>query len=429
MDRLRHKGKPLETAPAEVGRALQTSVDDWLRLVAGAGGELGALLAAAPEEQTRRGYLHTLREIAQQPYTWVETARNLAPRAGELRAVLAHVTGSDRPGFLVLTGSGSSLYAGECLAPGLQSALGIPAQAVASGELLTHPRGHLPRAAPCLVVSFARSGNSPESEAVLDGLRAVPDCRHLVITCNRHGRLAVSGAGDERVATVVLDDKTHDRSLVMTSSFTNMVLAARFLALTGDPPGYEERVSRLAGLGAQVILRHGDGLAAAARSEFRSAVYLGSGGRYGSAREAALKMLEMTAGRVMTFPETYLGLRHGPMCAVDEGALVVCFLSTDEVVRAYEADLVRELNRKDLGARKVLVGADVPSDLVSPGDLVVDAPGLGSVEDDDVPVLDVLVGQLLALFRCLATGWRPDSPSDDGVISRVVESFAIHRRT
>jgi tagatose-6-phosphate ketose/aldose isomerase len=158
-------------------------------------------------------------------------------------------------------------------------------------------------------------------------------------------------------------------------------------------------------------------------------VYLGSGGRYGSAREAALKMLEMTSGRVMSFAETYLGLRHGPMAAVDEESLIVCFLSSDEVVRAYEADLVRELNRKSLGARKVVVGADVPGDLVSAGDLVIDVPGLETVDDDDATLLDVLVGQTLAFFRCMATGLRPDSPSDDGVISRVVESFEIHRRT
>ena len=410
-------------------RVLQTaSVDDWLRVLASAGGEVGALLAAPADEQSRRGYVHTLREIAQQPYTWIETARTLAPRASELRAALDHVA-SDRPGLLVLSGSGSSLYAGECLAPGLQGALGIPVQAVASGELLTHPHGHLPRTGPSLVVSFARSGNSPESVAVLDGLRAQPDCRHLLITCNRQGRLAARGTGDPRVTSVVLDDKTCDRSLVMTSSFTNMVLAGRLLALTADPADYQDRALRLAGLAAQVLLRHGDGLAAAARSDFRSAVYLGSGGRYGSAREAALKMLEMTAGRVMTFAETYLGLRHGPMAALDGRALVVCFLSRDEVARAYEADLVRELKRKGLGARTVLVGADVPADLVAPGDLAVDASGLGSVADDDAPVLDVLVGQLLALFRCLAAGLRPDSPSDEGVISRVVESFAIHRRT
>ena len=408
-------------------RTLQTSVDDWLRLLAGRGGELGTLLAQPEEEQGRRGHFHTLREITQQPYTWIETARNLIPRAAELRSALGHVTSDDRPGFLALTGSGSSLYAGECLAPGLQSALGIPVQGVASGELLTHPHGHLPRTAPSLVVSFARSGNSPESEAVLDALRGIPSCRHLVITCNRHGRLAARGTGDPAVTVVVLDDKTCDRSLVMTSSFTNMVLAGRLLAFTAEPKEYEARALRLAGLAAQMLLRHGDGLAAATRSGFRSAVYLGSGGRYGSAREAALKMLEMTSGRVMTFPETYLGLRHGPMCAVDEESLIVCFLSSDEVVRAYEGDLLGELDRKELGTRKLIVGSRVPSGLATrPEDVIVECGD--SLADEDLVLLDVMVGQILAFFRCLHEGLRPDSPSAEGVINRVVGSFTIHRR-
>ena len=137
-------------------------------------------------------------------------------------------------------------------------------QGVASGELLTHAQGHLPRTAPSLVVSFARSGNSPESVAVLDGLRGVPSCRHLVITCNRHGRLAARGTSDPGVTVVVLDDKTCDRSLVMTSSFTNMVLAGRLLALTDAPKDYETRALRLAGPGARVLLHHSDGLAAVA---------------------------------------------------------------------------------------------------------------------------------------------------------------------
>jgi len=256
-----------------------------------------------------------------------------------------------------------------------------------------------------------------------------PDCRHLVITCNRLGRLATSYAGDARVATVVLDDKTCDRSLVMTSSFTNMVLASQLLGFARDPEVYRARGETVARLGAALILGHADALARVARSGYRSAVYLGSGCRYGSARESALKMLEMTAGQVTTFPETYLGLRHGPMAALHGEALVVCFLSVDPVVRAYETDLIRELNRKKLGARKVIVGQDPPADLARPDDLVVDVPGLDALGDDGAPPLDVLVGQLLAFFRCLSVGLRPDMPSDDGVISRVVEDFAIHRRS
>jgi tagatose-6-phosphate ketose/aldose isomerase len=226
----------------------------------------------------------------------------------------------------------------------------------------------------------------------------------------------------------VLDDKTCDRSLVMTSSFTNMVLAARLLGSTDDLRRYQAAAKAAALLGARVLIEHADTLADVARGAFRSAVYLGSGCRHGSAREGALKMLEMTGGRVNTFAETFLGLRHGPMCAVDEGALVVCFLSADPVARAYEIDLVRELNRKKLGARRVLVGFDVPSGLASAEDVVIDAAGLG-IADEEAPLVDAMVGQLLAFFRCLSIGLRPDMPSDEGIINRVVEDFAIHRRT
>jgi tagatose-6-phosphate ketose/aldose isomerase len=136
----------------------------------------------------------------------------------------------------------------------------------------------------------------------------------------------------------------------------------------------------------------------------------------------------MTNGRVRSFPETYLGLRHGPMCAIDADTLVVCFLSSDPLSRAYEVDLIRELNRKKLGARKVILGQGVPEGLASEGDLVVDLAGGPALSDDDAPLLDVVLGQLLAFFRCLHEGLRPDLPSDDGVINRVVEDFAIHRR-
>src|SRR5207237_4363913 len=129
---------------------------------------------------------------------------------------------------------------------------------------------------------------------------------------------------------------------------------AQLLGWTAVAKGYRARGAALARLGAEVLLQFADPLARAARSAFRSAVYLGSGCRYGSARESALKMLEMTAGQVTTFPETYLGLRHGPMAALNGEALVVCFLSVDPVVRAYDADLVRELNRQKLGARTVI---------------------------------------------------------------------------
>jgi tagatose-6-phosphate ketose/aldose isomerase len=137
-------------------------------------------------------------------------------------------------------------------------------------------------------------------------------------------------------------------------------------------------------------------------------------------------MLEMTAGRVTTMSETYLGVRHGPMTYVHDDTLVLCFLSSDPTLRAYEADLLRELDQKQLGLRKVIVGEDVPGRLVHENDVVLECEGLAQIGDENFPVIDVLAAQLLAFFRCLEMGLRPDSPSEDGVINRVVQTFHLY---
>jgi D-galactosamine 6-phosphate deaminase/isomerase len=405
-----------------------TSLEAWLDRLA-LRGELATLLARPWEDQLARGYAHTLREIAQQPVTWIETAAQVPAHLPLIDSILEESGVRQGRGALVLTGSGSSLYVGECLALPLQQALRAPVSAVASGQLLTHPDSSVPPVGPYLVVSLARSGNSPESAAALDLLLDDPRASHLILTCNGEGALATRYRNRPRVRVVVLDEKTNDKSLVMTSSFTNMVLAGWALGPRGVADGHSARARAVARAAVAVLQGSADGLARVARRGFSSAVYLGSGCRLGGARESSLKMLEMSDGRVSTLAESYLGLRHGPMSAVREDTVVVAFLSSNPVVRAYELDLLRELDRKKLGASRVIVGAAVPPGLAArPEDLVVDVTAAGALSDSDIVLVDVLVGQVLAFFRCLGAGLRPDSPSTSGVINRVVESFAIHAR-
>jgi tagatose-6-phosphate ketose/aldose isomerase len=410
------------TGLTSLDRLLSGSVDEWLGSLEGAG-EIGELLRPPHDEQIARGYGHTLREICQQPLTWLETASLLLRRAGDLRKSLEGV------GAVVLTGSGSSVYAAECAAPCLQGSLRRHVTATPTGRILTHPEICLPPEGSYLVVSLARSGDSPESRAAVDWLlEAQPQARHLVITCNKSGALATRYEGVPGVVSIVLDEKTNDKSLVMTSSFSNLVLAARTLGSFGDPEGHESRTRALARAAARVLVERGDALAAAGRQECRSTVFLGSGCRLGSAREASLKMLEMTAGDVWTLSESFLGLRHGPMSALRKDTLLVAFLSSDPVVRAYETDLLRELDQKELAVRRVLVGAGIPPELAGGRVVVIDCGPASIIEDAELTVIDALVGQLLAFSRCRAAGLRPDAPSAKGVITRVVSAFKIQRR-
>jgi tagatose-6-phosphate ketose/aldose isomerase len=398
------------------------STSEGLGELAGRHAEAAGLLVSE-EEQKNAGYFHTLREILQQPATWLDTCDRLIAEAPEIARKL------DGACSLVLTGSGSSQFAGECVRLALQQELRIAVAAIDGGALLTHGAAVLPPARPALVVSLARSGDSPESAGALSLLLETDrGVRNLVLTCNRHGALARNYQKDERVHPILLDDRTNDRSLAMTSSFTNMVVGARFLGFLRQPDAYRRICAGLSALCSSLLLTHFSALAAVARMPFRRAVFLGSGCRFGAAREAALKMLEMTAGRISSMPETYLGLRHGPMSFVHADTLLVCFLSSDPLVRAYESDLIRELNRKQLGMAKLLLGDGVDAGLASEHDAILEVPGIAELGDDNAPVLDVVAGQLLAFFRCRREGLKPDSPSEDRVINRVVEGFTVHRR-
>jgi tagatose-6-phosphate ketose/aldose isomerase len=397
-------------------------LESWLSKLTTHQPVLAELLNESAATQRERGYFHTIHEICQQPGTWEQTSLEVSNRLSDLRDSLSGCAS------IVLTGSGSSEYAADCLHPMLQRVLNLPAQSIGSGSILLHERAALPPGPLCLV-SLARSGNSPESAGVVElMLDIAPEVRHLILTCNAKGQLASLATQNPRLKCVVLDDATNDRSLVMTSSFTNMVTAGRALAYLDDPAGYQASVSALAQAGRGVLLDYAGALQAIAQGPFRKAVYLGSGCRYGSARESALKLLEMLDGRLTSFAETALSLRHGPMCAIDGATLVVCFLSSDPLRRAYETDLLDELRRKGIGWRKVIVGQAIPPELLADGDLGVELKGVEGLADDDLAELDVMVGQLIGFFRCMAEGLKPDSPSASGVISRVVNTFTVHRR-
>jgi len=394
---------------------------EWLRAVCDRQLIAAELLARSVEEQRRLGYFNTLREICQQPATWLKTRDQMLGHSVLLESSLSGIAS------LVLTGSGSSEYVGDCVRFPLETELGISTQVVAGGAVLAHGRDALAPSSPALMVSIARSGDSPESAGALALLlRTDSEIRHLVVTCNATGTLARTYQGDPRVAVITLDPATNDQGLVMTSSFTNLALSVRFLGMLPRPETYSSICTQLSQIASAFIQDHFGTLASIGKMNFRRALFLGSGARFGAAREAALKMLEMTAGRVTTMAETYLGLRHGPMSYVHNDALVVCFLSSDPGVRAYEVDLIRELNRKELGLVKLIVGEKITTDLLRGNDVALECPGLADLGDDNAPLIDVLAGQILGFFRCMEEKLRPDSPSEDGVISRVVQTFALH---
>ncbi|MBV9726350.1 MAG: SIS domain-containing protein [Gammaproteobacteria bacterium] len=363
----------------------------------------------------------TAREIAQQPQLWGEIARlisqdrALAQFLGPLRANM-HLR-------LVLTGAGTSSFIGKCLAPSLTRHGWSRAEAIATTDIVASPGSFLRAEIPTLMVHFARSGNSPESVAVLElAERLIERCHHLIVTCNAEGELYRRALGMGAACAVLLPAASNDQSFAMTSSFTGMLLAvASALHLL---PADDGALARLAGIAAQELESLVPLLQSLVRTRFERVVYLGSKELNGLAFEAALKMLELTDGRVIAVADSPLGFRHGPKTILNGTTLLVAFLSNDAHTHRYELDLLNELRRDGVAGRVIALtgrAASVPH----PDDILL-APDAHALTDLELCLPYAVFAQSLALLRSLSLGLRPDSPNGAGTVNRVVQGVSIY---
>ena len=367
-------------------------------------------MTITPESATRPNELTgaiTLGEILQQPALWPTTLELV--RHANTRAAYAS-------GTAIVTGAGTSAYAAEAIARGWPGAKAIPVT-----DLLLRSKDEIVRANPGfashgLLVSVARSGDSPESVAVVEKMqRLFPDVKHLVITCNAKGGLARL----DGVQSIVLDPRTNDRSLAMTSSFTNLVLAGLAITHFNDLAAHLPSTCTTA---QQALPELHSTARKLARSGANRVVLLASGDLRPLATEAALKTLEMTAGSVMPMAETFLGLRHGPMSFLRADTLVLCWMSSSPTRRRYEADLIQELRDKKLGTLVIIGKSD---DVTASAATIV--PAIAAELPDVLRVpFEMPFAQLLAYELSLRCGLNPDNPSPDGVITRVVRGFRVH---
>jgi len=373
-------------------------------------------------ELQARGAGHTAREIAQQPALWREVERAVDARRAVAEAFLRPLLA--RPELrILLTGAGTSAFAGEVLAAHLGRHLGRRVEAIATTDLVSNPSEYLSGHQPTLLVSFARSGDSPESVAATRlADQYLSECYHLAVTCNVEGRLYRDHQGAERSFVLAMPDEANDQGFAMTSSFTCMLLAV--LATLGAPTEDATVVERLARAGERLIAERAESLRALADRGYERIVYLGSGPLKGLARESALKMLELSAGRVATWFDSPLGFRHGPKSFLDRRTLVVVYVSNDPYTRQYDLDIVTEL-RTAMPAEDVIAIGAVADDRLS-GDSSWLLTGVEDVDDVHLALPLVVCAQLLALHVSLALGKTPDNPFPDNAVNRVVQGVTIH---
>ena len=367
---------------------------------------------------------HTYKEIRQQPRVWKEAYKIVLSRKDEIKAFVDKYLGEGYQ--VILAGAGTSAYIGDALEPALHKTRFKGARSLATTDIITYPDFYFDSSSKVLMISFARSGNSPESVGAVKTVeKYAGKVAHIFITCNDKGELALM-KGDN-ILTVLLPPETNDLSLAMTSSYSTMYLVCSMIANINDIENQKESIDTLADCVQKAMDRYEADIRKMASMDFTRAVFLGSGVLCGVAEESRLKLQELTDGQIMCAFDTFLGFRHGPKALVNSSALLIYLLSPASSVQRYELDLIRQI-KGGCGAKGyILVCRKAPEELDdSYWNLCIETGLPEGFPGYYGGVAYVFVAQLLGMFKSIAFGLNPDSPSVSGNISRVVEGVKLY---
>ncbi|WP_419534459.1 SIS domain-containing protein [Endozoicomonas sp.] len=361
-------------------------------------------------------------EISQQPRVWREALANIDACRAELDAFLAPLLAKENL-RVVLSGAGTSAFAGQVVAPHLARVTGRRFEAVSTTDIVASPAECFAEQVPTLVISIARSGRSPESVATVElADQLVDECYHLLLTCNPEGDLALASQSRSNMFCLLMPEGTNDRGFAMTSSYTSMMLSA--LCIFDREQGTAELVEKLSQVTEQLLEEKIGELKALAEQDFERLVFLGSASLKGLAQEASLKFLELTAGKVVSVFDSPLGFRHGPKSIVNDKTVIIEFMTNDSYTRQYDLDLLAELRRDDKAAH-ILAITDEQDDDVRKGNVMSLGQNLG-YENVWLSFPFIALAQVFAFFKSVQLQITPDNPCPTGEVNRVVQGVIIH---
>ncbi len=376
------------------------------------------------EELAENSSTFTAREIFGQPELWRKTYDLFMESVPNLKSFLNPIF-EKKDIQILLTGAGTSAYIGEVLAGPIQKNIKIPSRAVPTTDLVTHPELFILKDIPTLLISFARSGNSPESVKAVELANTVSkNIFHLVITCNSEGKLA-KHSDNNNSFVLILPPESDDKSLAMTGSFSSMLLMGLFIANINRLESIEQQVNILTVYAENFFDRFIEEVKKIAKLDFHRAVFLGSGLFSGIARESHLKLQELTDGKIICKHDTFLGFRHGPKAVIDKKTLLVYLFSNNIYSQQYEIDLVNSINLSGSGCYKVGIMEKDIADIELDSKIIF--ANNGEILDEEfLTVAEVLFAQTLGFYKSLELGLNPDSPSVSGMIHRVVQGVKLY---
>ena len=382
---------------------------------------------------------YTRSEIAQQPEIWKKTYEIIKSQKENIRSYFEMITHKHSNVKVILTGAGTSAFVGDTIEPYLNKVCDqqiYNIQSIPTTNIVSNPENYLDQKIPTIMVSFARSGDSPESVAAVElGEGIINDFYQIHITCNKDGFLAKKACNQKKSLLLLMPEESNDKGFAMTSSFTSMMLGA-LLAFQIDKIDYFEKIiSLISHMGNHILSCESQRLEEVSKLPVNNIIYLGSGPFLGLAHEASLKMLELTDGNIFTYYESPLGLRHGPKTLINDQTLAIIFISNNECTQKYDIDLLKELyNEKRRSNIKIMAVSHQFLDVIKENsDFYFFYPFdkeeyVGSEKTDDIwsAFPFILYAQILGVYNSLKLGKYPDNPVPNGSVNRVVKGVTIY---
>ncbi len=370
---------------------------------------------------------NTAREISGQPKLWQKTYNAVVAEHKELADFLHLALLYDNL-QVILTGAGTSAYIGEVLQKSFQRNIKRSTENIATTDLISHPKDFLSKTQPILMVSIARSGDSPESLAAVELANSYcTNSFHLIITCNPKGKLA-KNSNLKNSYVFLMPEEANDRGLAMTGSFTSMLLAGILISDLNNLDKNGKYVDQLSKYGEIILKKYNHRIKNVASLDFNRVVFMGSGLLKGIARESQLKVQELTDGQVICIYESFLGLRHGPKAVIKDSTLIVYLFSSDQHVNKYEYDLVRSINAQKEKLYEIGVGEKLKYKKEITLDLSIEVSDSNNIPEEYFAVCAVLPAQLIGFYKSINLGLAPDSPSLNKSINRVVQGVNIYKQ-
>lgn len=367
--------------------------------------------------------IYTEKEIQNQPALWGKIYNQLLVEQSQIIPFLHHATSHSNLN-IILTGAGSSAFIGLSIVGSFKRNLNWNTSAVSTTDIVTHPEDFFNPDVPVLLISFARSGNSPESVAAVNIAEQIcSKIYHLIITCDVSGDLAQCET-DSPKYVIVLPSEANDKGLAMTGSYSGMLLAGLLISRIREIDTLSEQIDILISYGHKLIMQP-EVFRQIAELDFERAVFLGSGSLFGTATESQLKLQELTDGTIICKHDSFLGFRHGPKAVVNQKTLIFLLFSNRNNAIPYEKDLIESLNDGKKPLYTVgLSEHNIPG--IKLDRLIVVSNDESQLDEEFLPVCFIIPAQMLGFFKSVQLGFNPDTPSQSGAINRVVKGVNIY---